>query len=255
MRGPGLHPHPLTRETVTAAGASEQRLKARGPPRRSGCARSSETSMAGSAARATKATPRPVSLGVLKVAQERRPDGALLIRSTAELDRYPVKLTKRLEQWATAAPERTFLAQRDGSGAWRTLTYAQVLHEVRRIAAALLQRDLSPDRPIVFLSGNDIEQALLGLAAMYVGVPYAPISPAYSLISSDFAKLRTIVELLTPGLVFASDGTLFARAIDAGAPSTVELVLTRNPASGRKTTSFAELAAPPAGAVEQPDAH
>ena len=148
-------------------------------------------------------------------------DGALLIRSAAELGPYPEKLTKRLEHWAAAAPERIFLAQRDGSGAWRTLTYAQVLHEARRIAAALLQRDLSPERPIAFLSGNDIEQALLGLAAMYVGVPYAPISPAYSLMSSDFAKLRTIVELLTPGLVFANDGTLFARAIDAVIPSTV----------------------------------
>src|SRR6202022_1135013 len=245
MRGPGLHPHPLTRGTVTAAGASEQRLKARGPPRRSGCARSSETSMAGSAARATKATLRPVSLGVLKVTQERRPDGALLIRSTAELGGYPEKLTKRLEHWAAAPPERIFLAQRDGSGAWRTLTYAQVLHEVRHIAAALLQRDLSPERPIVFLSGNDIEQELLGLAAVYVGVPYAPISPAYSLMSSDFAKLRTIVELLTPGLIFAYDDLLFARAIDAGVPSTVELVLTRNPGSGRQTTSFAQLAGPP----------
>src|SRR4030088_959461 len=107
MRGPGLHPHPLTRETVTAAGASEQRLKARGPPRRRGGARSSETSMAGSAARATKATLRPVSLGVLKVAQERRPDGALLIRSTAELGGDPEKLTKRpTHRAAAAAPRR-----------------------------------------------------------------------------------------------------------------------------------------------------
>src|ERR1700732_1846513 len=110
MRGPGLPPHPLTRGTVTAAGASEQRLKARRPPRRSGCARSSETSMAGSAARATKATLRPVSLGVLKVTQERRPDGALLIRSTAELGGYPEKLTKRLAKWGAAAAARRFTA-------------------------------------------------------------------------------------------------------------------------------------------------
>src|ERR1700730_15699744 len=133
MLRPGAHPHPLTRGPVTAAAAADQTLKARGPPRRSGCARSSETSMAGSAARATKATLRPVSLGVLKVTQERRPDGALLIRSTAELGGYPEKLTKRLEHWAAAAPERIFLAQRDGRGAWRTLTYAQALHYVGHI--------------------------------------------------------------------------------------------------------------------------
>src|SRR5271166_2926866 len=160
-------------------------------------------SMAGSAALAAKVTLRPVCLGVLPVTQERRHDGALLIRSAAELGPYPEKLTERLEHWAASAPERVFLAQRDGSGTWRTLGYAQVLEEVRRIAAALLQRDLSPERPIAILSGNDIEQALLGLAAMHVGIPYAPISVPYSLMSQDFGKLKAIIDILTPGLVFA----------------------------------------------------
>ena len=82
---------------------------------------------------------------------------------------------------------------------WRTITYAQTLDKVRRIGAALLTRNLSAERPIVILSGNDLEHALLGLAANYVGIPYAPVSPAYSLISSDFGKLRHIVNLLTPG--------------------------------------------------------
>ena len=90
---------------------------------------------------------------------------------------------------------------------------------MRTLAAALLQRDLSSERPIAVLSGNDIEQALLGLAATYVGIPYSPISPAYSLMSSDFGKLRHIIDLLTPGLVFAADGTLFARAIEAVVPA------------------------------------
>ncbi len=194
---------------------------------------------------------RPVSLGVFKVTQERRPDGALLLRSTAQLGAYPEKLTQCLEHWAAAAPERMFLAQRDSAGAWRTLTYSQVLHEVRRIAAALLQRDLSPERPVAILSGNDIEQALLGLAAMYVGVPSAPISPAYSLLSSDFAKLRTILELLTPGLIFANDGAPFARAIAAVVPTSVELVMTRNAPTGRRTTPFADLSAPPTAALDR----
>ncbi len=77
---------------------------------------------------------------------------------------------------------------------------------MKRIGAALLRRGLSAERPIAILSGNDIEHALLALAAMHVGIPYAPISAAYSLMSSDFGKLRMIMELLTPGLVFASDG-------------------------------------------------
>ena len=91
---------------------------------------------------------------------------------------------------------------------------AQTLDKVRRIGAALLTRNLSAERPIAILSGNDLEHALLGLAANYVGIPYAPVSPAYSLISSDFGKLRHIVDLLTPGLVFACDGAQYARALE-----------------------------------------
>ena len=112
---------------------------------------------------------------------------------------------------------------------------------MRTLAAALLQRDLSSERPIAVLSGNDIEQALLGLAAAYVGIPYSPISPAYSLMSSDFGKLRHIIDLLTPGLVFAADGTPFARAIEAVVPAATELVVTRNPPANRPATLLAKL--------------
>ena len=100
------------------------------------------------------------------------------------------------------APGRVFLAQRMADGAWRTLTYAQTLSRVRSVAQSLLQRRLSAERPIAILSGNDIEHALLGLAATMIGVPYAPISVPYSLMSSDFGKLKSIIEILTPGLVF-----------------------------------------------------
>jgi feruloyl-CoA synthase len=188
---------------------------------------------------------RPVRLGRFELALEHRPDGALLIRSTNELGHYPSRLTAWLEYWARTAPERHFLVQRDASGAWRALTYAQVLHEVRRISAALLQRDLSPDRPVAILSGNDINHALLGLAAMHVGIPYAPISPAYALLSTDYGKLRTIMGLVTPGLVFTSDGAPFARAIEAVVPPDVEIIVTRNPPPNRPATSFADLRAEP----------
>ena len=137
---------------------------------------------------------RPVRLGPRDVVVERRPDGTIHLKSPHALAPYPAKLTERLEYWAATAPERVFLAQRDATGGWRKLTYAETLEQVRRIGAALLQRELSPERPIAILSGNDIEHALIGLAAMYVGVPYAPISPAYSLISQDFGKLRSIIE-------------------------------------------------------------
>ncbi len=139
------------------------------------------------------------------------------------------------------APDRTYLAERDENGAWRTLTYAETLDRVRRIGTALLGFDLSPDRPIAILSGNDIEHALLGLAAQYVGIPYAPISPAYSLVSSDFSKLKDIVIALTPGLIFVADGAPFAKAIEAAVPAGVPVIATRRPIEGRGKATFADL--------------
>ena len=122
---------------------------------------------------------------------------------------------------------------------------------MRAIAAALLARGLSPERPIAILSGNDIEHALIGLAAMHVGIPYAPISVPYSLLSKDFGKLKTIVEVLQPGLVFAANGAAFARAITAAVPPGVEVAVTTNPPNERPATLFAALSnTQPTPAVE-----
>jgi feruloyl-CoA synthase len=184
---------------------------------------------------------RPVRLGRLDPVIERRPGGVIHIRAAQKLDRYHETLSHPLQHWANAAPDRLFLAQRDAQGEWRKFSYSRVLSDVKRIGAALLRRGLSVEKPIVVLSGNDIEQALLALAAMYVGVPYAPISPAYSLMSSDFGKLRAIIDLLTPGLVFANDGIPFARAIYETVHDETELVVTRNPLGDRKTTLFSDL--------------
>ncbi len=185
---------------------------------------------------------RRVLLGPADVVVERSSDGTILMRSPHPLPRHPEKLTARLEHWSHAAPERIFLAQRDGEGHWRVITYARARARVYALAAALLERDLSPDRPIAILSGNDIDHALLGLAAMHVGIPYAPISVPYSLQSRDFGKLKAIIDILTPGLVFASDGMAFARAIAAAVPAGVEVVVGKNPPNDRRTTPFAALA-------------
>jgi feruloyl-CoA synthase len=208
----------------------------------------SNTDSLGSAAPAPL---RQVRLGAANVVVERRSDGCIVMRSPDALPPYPEKLTERLEYWAKAAPERIFLAQRDSAGKWRTQTYAAAFAKVRAIAAALLDRDLSPDRPIAILSGNDIEHALIGLAAMHVGIPYAPISVPYSLLSQDFKQLKAIIGILTPGLVFAANGTAFARAIAAAVPPGVEVVVTANPPRDRPATPFAELSsAQPTPAVE-----
>jgi feruloyl-CoA synthase len=183
----------------------------------------------------------PVRLGPRDFVLDRKGDGTIYIHSPHKLDPYPDKLTERLAHWATRTPDAVFMADRV-KGAWRNTTYADTLARIRRIAAALLTRKLSAQRPIVILSGNDLEHQWLGLAAMHVGIPYAPVSPAYSLISRDFANLRYIFNLLTPGLVFVSDGALFTRAIETLVPPEVELVVVRNPPAGRPATMFAELA-------------
>ena len=181
---------------------------------------------------------RPVRLCAPEVIVHRDDDGTIHLRSPHALGDYPDKLTDRLVHWATAAPDRVFLADRGADGQWRNITYREALDRVRRIGAALLRRNLSADRPIAILSGNDLEHALLGLAANYVGIPYAPISPAYSLISSDFGKLRHIFGLLTPGLVFASNAQ-YGRAIATVAPPDAEVIV---------GPDFATLDADPAAA-------
>ena len=190
---------------------------------------------------------RPVRLGETGMNLDKRADGTIYARSPVSLGPYPDRLTDRLEHWARLTPDRTFLAQRRAGGAWRRLSYSQALGEVRAIGAALLERGLSPQRPIAILSENGIAHALIGLAAMHVGIPYAPISTAYSLMSSDFGKLRQILGAVTPGLVFASDGNRYGAAIDACLPPDAELVLLDGEVPGQRATTFAELTAASAG--------
>jgi feruloyl-CoA synthase len=195
---------------------------------------------------------RQVRYGRADTTLTRRPDGTILMQSPEALDAYPGKLTERLLHWAQAAPDRTFMAQRDGEGRWRRLTYADLLGRVRAIGQALLDRNLSVDRPVAILSDNDLEHLQLALAAQYVGVASAAISPAYALVSTDHAKLKHVLGLLKPGLVFAADGARFAKAIVAAVPGDVEVVVTGNPAGDRPMTGFDTLlAAKPGDAVER----
>jgi feruloyl-CoA synthase len=186
---------------------------------------------------------RAVKLEKPEIDIERRADGTMLIRSRFPLDAYPDRITDRLVHWAKETPDHIFMAARDDKGEWRKISYRRALDYARSIGEALLKRNLSAERPVAILSGNDLEHAMLALGCLYVGIPYAPISPAYSLISSDFGKLRYIVDLLTPGMVFAADGEPFRRAIETVVPADVELAFTKNPLPGRKSVSFDELAA------------
>jgi feruloyl-CoA synthase len=142
------------------------------------------------------------------------------LRSPHALGAHPGNLTSRLALWAGLFPERMLAAQRDAGGGWRSLNYRDAWHRAQRVGEALLARGLSVERPLVVLSENSLEHLLLLLGAMHVGIPCAPRSPAYSLLSADHAKLRYILGLATPGLVYAQDEARFAKAVAAVPPGT-----------------------------------
>jgi len=178
-------------------------------------------------------------------------DGVIYMESPYPLGAYAEKLTERLEHWASVAPDRTYLAERDMSGGWRRVSYGEALSAVRSLAQAILDRHLSPERPIVILSGNSIDHALLALASMYAGVLYAPIAPAYSLQAREFTTLRQIFARMEPGLVFAAEGAAFERALTDALPRGCELVVSASaPASIPSTPLSALLATPVTSAVD-----
>ena len=186
---------------------------------------------------------RQTRFGPVGVDIERRADGCIILRHPDPLRAYPERLTDRLEHLAAVAPDRTFIARREKGGDWRRLSYAETLAKVRAVSQALLDRGLSVEKPIVILSENDLEHMLLGLAALHIGVPHAPVSPAYSLVSSDFGKLRHVINLMRPGLVFAASGERYGRAIAAALPAGTELVVTETPPKDRPATAFSDLLA------------
>ena len=200
---------------------------------------------------------RPMAFGVPRVLMREGASGVRYLRGEPELEAYAPTMGERLAHWARVAPDRTLFARRerhaDGSaGDWQHLSFAQALDGARRIGQALIDRGLNAERPVVMLSENDLDHALLSLACLYVGVPYCSTSPAYSTISTDHGKLKHVMATLTPGLVFASDGARYAKAINAAVPADCDVVLSQvngyERASG-KVFTFAELLATEATAA------
>src|SRR5256714_6959330 len=188
---------------------------------------------------------RPISFGTPAVHVERRADGTIYLRPKAQLHDYPVRITDRLHHWAAAAPDRVFMAERNAARGWRQITYAELLTSSRHIASALLARGLSAEKPVVILSGNSVDHALIAFGALYAGIPFCPVSPAYSLVSKDFGKLSFVLKLLTPGLVFADDASKFADALAANVSCGIEIAATRGTVSGRDVTLLSDLLATP----------
>jgi feruloyl-CoA synthase len=190
-----------------------------------------------------------------RVEVERLAEGGMILRSPVRLNAPPRCLGVWLEQWAERASERVFLAERAGAlggQAWRTLAFGEALAQVRAVAQALLDRKLSPERPVLILAENGIDHGVVALAAMHVGIPVAPVSTAYARLSKDFAKLRHILDLIEPQLVYLDEPARYGEAFTAIDWRGAELVASR-PAAGM--TAFADLLATrPTAAVERANA-
>ena len=193
---------------------------------------------------------RPLRFGVTRVTLKDGAPGTHYLKADQVLQAFPDRLTDRLQHWAENKPDQTLFARRvklaDGSlGNWRHVSYAQAWSTARNIAQALINRGLNAERPVVILSENSLEHALLALGCMVAGVPFVPTSPPYSLISQDYDKLKHVLRTVTPGMVFASD-TRYAKAIAATVSSDMEIVMNEGGIEGQQVTSFEALCQTPA---------
>ena len=193
---------------------------------------------------------RPLRFGVTRVTLQDGVPGTHYLKADQELQAFPDRLTDRLQHWAQHKPDQSLFARRvklaDGSlGDWRHVTYAQAWRTARNIAQGLINRGLNAERPVVILSENSLEHALLALGCMVAGVPFVPTSPPYSLISQDYDKLKHVLRTVTPGMVFASDAR-YAKAIAATVSSDMEIVMHEGGIEGQQVTSFEALCQTPA---------
>ncbi len=153
------------------------------------------------------------SLAPPAVLKEDRPDGSFVLRSPQRLQPYARCIGDWLDHWASITPDAVFLAERGPDGAWRRLSYAQVREQVGRVAQGLLALDLPEGKPVVVVSDNAIEHALLLLAAAYVGRPNCTISSAYIRLTRDWTKVHGMLDMLDPALVYASDAAVYGPAL------------------------------------------
>lgn len=195
---------------------------------------------------------RQVRLRTSGATMQRQSDGSILVTPDEALGSYPKVLTDRVARWASEFPDRVCIAKRGKAGEWRRLTYAEIWQAIRAVGEALLGFGLSADRPVMILSENDLEQFILTLAGQHVGIPVAPISPPYSLVSKDLGRLRHIANLLTPGLIFAADGEQYACALDAICTDETAVVVTQRPPRNHSAILFPDLqSTKPSNSVEE----
>ena len=173
---------------------------------------------------------------------ERKPDGSIWLKSATPLDDYARCVGDWLERWAAETPNAIFIAERASADApWTKLNYRDTLKRVRAAGGWLLSQNMSAQCPLAILSDNSIDHAVFSLAAMHVGVPVAPISPAYSLVSKDFDKLKTMMTLLEPGAIYVASAKQFASALRAIAKLHTAKIVAGDPSGYDGALAFSEI--------------
>jgi feruloyl-CoA synthase len=183
---------------------------------------------------------RPVHFFSPDVELVRQGDGTSLMRSLEPLAPYDHRIGDWLDRWAREAPNRVFLVEQTKEGE-RTIRYGEAREAALHLAEGLLRFELGPARPLAILAANGIDHALIMLAALCVGIPLAPIAPAYALQSTDYLKLAHSFRLLTPGMIVVEDGELYRRAIEQALQVDIPIVALRNASAAPKMADLASL--------------
>jgi feruloyl-CoA synthase len=183
---------------------------------------------------------RPVRFFSPDVELNRRADGTWLMRSVDPLADYDQRVGDWLDFWAREVPERPFIVEQTSSGE-RAVSYAQARDNVLALAEGLLDYGLGPERPLAILAANGIDHALIMLGALYVGIPIAPIAPAYALQTTDYIKLAHAFRVLTPGMVVVDDGLLYRKAIEQALDPETPVIALRNAVESPKMGDLAAL--------------
>lgn len=177
------------------------------------------------------------------VVREDRADGSILLTCGYDLPPVAPNTGAWLHEWADKAPYRIAVSERPVTGVgWRNVTYAELLDQVRAVAASLLARGLGPDDTIAILSGNGADHLIMSLAAQYVGIPVVPLAEQYALITEAHGRLTFVLDKVRPRLAFVDDATRYAEALALPELEGVELVAARGEASV-PVTPMAELLA------------
>jgi feruloyl-CoA synthase len=188
-----------------------------------------------------------------KLTLARRPGGEMRLTNPAPYETRFQTMTAPLEHWAAAAPDRVWLAERSGEG-WRTVSYAEAWQAVQALAGGLAEAGVISRRPLLILSNNNIDHALIAYAAMSQAMPVAPVSPQYGLKGANLARLTHACEVLNPAAVYTEDAALFADGLSADCLAGLPVIAGRNARPGDIPLARL-LAAAPAAPTATPDDH